>query len=220
LKSNTLVQKIAQNLLEGHFICQFTQPEHFKMLKSDVGIRHAVETCLQTLGRFLTMNPDETTFYAVHDKNTIDYKDESMRQFNIIRQKIRPTIGFLQTMANATIKPGETKVFIQGGQLIKVSDVIGGLSHNLAHIDTLTKLEWIKNKDAPLTEKVKTLFREAEKEGLIQLIDKVAERYIVTGKLDVMVETMLFIADSENLISGDSDSTASTADSNQERLSL
>jgi hypothetical protein len=217
---NTTIQKIALTLLEGDFICKFTQPERFKQIENDVHIRTSVENCLETLGRHLTLNSSETTYYAVHDRSTLDYKDESLRQFSIIRQKIRPTIGFLNTISSATTAPGDTNVFMQGGQVIKIANVISGLTHNTAYTDELTKLEWVKNKEAPLTDKVKSLFKEAEKEGLIQLIDKVAERYIVTGKLDVMVEIMLFIADSENIMSTETNDASVARDKKQVSLDL
>jgi hypothetical protein len=220
MKTDTDVQQIAIKLLQGDFICKFTHPEHFKQLQNEERVRTLVENCLETLGRHLTQNSNETTYFAVHDRDTMNYKEESERQFNVIRQKIRPTIGFLNTMASATAKQGETKVFMQGGQIIKIADVISGLTHNTAYTDTLTKLEWVKNKEAPLTDKVKTLFKEAEKEGLIQLIDKVAERYIVTGKLDVMVDMMLFIADSENIMSTENATSSTNSDRQQVCLDL
>lgn len=193
------LQAITTQLLEGKFICQFSDPDNFVLLQDDVDTRLKVENCLETLGRKLVINDSQSTYYVVHDKNTIDQKTEAEKQFNHIRQKIRPTLGFLDIISSALTSSSENKVFLQGGETIKISEVIAGLEHNQAHIDTLTRLDWIKRKDSPITDKVKTLFKEAEKEGLLALQDKVTERYLVTGKLDVMQEIMLFIAENEQL---------------------
>ena len=121
--------------------------------------------------------------------------------FERLRDRIRPTLSFLQLMAAINSAQGEAAVFIQGGEVLSVPEVIAGIEHNQVHISTLDRLVWVKKKDDPLSIKVRQLFKELEKEGLVALQNQQTERYIVTGKTDAIQDALAFIAEIEGLTS-------------------
>jgi len=104
-------------------------------------------------------------------------------------------------MAAINSAQGEAAVFIQGGEVLSVPEVIAGIEHNQVHISTLDRLVWVKKKDDPLSIKVRQLFKELEKEGLVALQNQQTERYIVTGKTDAIQDALAFIAEIEGLTS-------------------
>jgi hypothetical protein len=73
----------------------------------------------------------------------------------------------------------------------------------------LDRLIWVRKKDDPLSVKVRQLFKELEKEGLLAIKNPKTERYVVTGKTDVIQDALSFIVDIESI------SAPQASDSNQ-----
>jgi len=199
-----MLSSIASKLIQGEFICQYTNFAMFNEInKPDGEIKNKLEEFLLVVGRTLECSQSGNAFFAAHKKDAPGAKEESRRIFDKLRSKIRPTLSFLQLMAEINHTNGETGVFIQGGEILVVPEIIGALEKNQAHLSALDRLVWVKRKDEPLTQKVKSLFKELEKEGLVVIKNASLEHYVVTGKTDVIQDSMAFIADAENIYTED-----------------
>lgn len=195
-----MLSNIAIKLLQNEFICKYTNADMFNEIsKEDEVTKNQLESFLSVVGRTLQSSAGGTTFFAVHKPDAPNAKDEARKAFEMLREKIRPTLTFLQLMAEVNHKEGESKVFIQGGEILSVPDVIAGIERNQAHLSDLDRLIWVRKKDEALSVKVRLLFKELEKEGLLAVRDAKSERYIVTGKMDVMIDALAFIADIESI---------------------
>ena len=197
-----MLDDIAVRLIQGEFICQFTNPSMFNELAKEEGqTKRDINAFLAVVGRELQTNDRGTAFFAAHLPEAPGAKDEAKRVFERLRDRIRPTLSFLQLMAAINSAQGEAAVFIQAGEVLSVPEVIAGIEHNQVHISTLDRLVWVKKKDDPLSIKVRQLFKELEKEGLVALQNQQTERYIVTGKTDAIQDALAFIAEIEGLTS-------------------
>jgi hypothetical protein len=196
-----MLSEIAVRLIQGEFICKFTNSSMFNELaKDDERTKNSIEAFLSVADRTLQINDRGTAYFAAHAPEAIGAKDEARKIFERLRERIRPTLSFLQLMASISTKDDESSVFIQGGELLSISEIIAGLEHNQVHLADLDRLIWVKKKDDPLSVKVRHLFKELEKEGLLMLQNPKLERYIVTGKTDAIQDAMAFIAEMEGLI--------------------
>lgn len=195
-----MLNEIAIRLIQGEFICQFTNAPMFNELsKDDERTQNDIEVFLSVVGRTLQSNERGTAYFAAHRPDVLGAKEEAKKVFERLRERIRPTLSFLQLMASINATEGESSVFIQGGEVLSVPEVIAGIEHNQVHLSTLDRLIWVKKKDDPLSVKVRQLFKELEKEGLLALQNPKAERYVVTGKTDAIQDALAFIAEIEGL---------------------
>ena len=205
-----MLSEIALKLIQGEFICQYTNANLFNELNNeDEVIKQEVERFLSVIGRTLQTNTRGTTFFAAHLPDSPGAKEEAKKAFEKLRERIRPTLSFLQLMAEINAHEGESSVFIQGGEILSVPEVIAGIEHNQAHLNSLDRLIWVRKKDDPLSVKVRQLFKELEKEGLLAIKNPKTERYVVTGKTDVIQDALSFIVDIESI------SAPQASDSNQ-----
>lgn len=197
-----MLNDIAMRLLQNQFICKFTQADLFNEIHHENEIvKTELERFLAVIGRSLQLSAGGTTYFVVHTADSPGAKEEARKAFELLREKIRPTLSFLQLMAQITHQEGESSVFIQGGEILSVPEVISGIEQNQAHTNSLDRLVWVKKKDDPLTVKVRSLFKELEKEGLLALRNQKTERYVVTGKTDVMMDALEFIVEAEGIAS-------------------
>lgn len=195
-----MLNEIAIRLIQGEFICKFTNASMFNELsKDDERTKNDIEAFLSVAGRTLQINERGTAYFSAHRPDAIGAKEEAKKVFERLRERIRPTLSFLQLMYSINVTEGESSVFIQGGELLSVAEIIAGIEHNQAHLSVLDRLIWVKKKDDPLSVKVRQLFKELEKEGLLTLQNPKMERYVVTGKADTIQDALAFIAEMEGL---------------------
>ncbi len=195
-----MLNEIAIRLIQGEFICKFTNALMFNELaKDDERTKSEIESFLSVAGRTLQINERGTAYFSAHRPEAVGAKEEAKKVFERLRERIRPTLSFLQLMASINSAEGESSVFIQGGEHLSVPKVISAIEHNQVHLSTLDRLPWVKKKEDPLSVKVRQLFKELEKEGLLHLQNPTIERYIVTGKTDAIQDALAFIAEIEGL---------------------
>jgi hypothetical protein len=188
---------LLERLLEGEFICAVTDEHSFHKLQIEALVND-LNHFLRPLNRRVAKNDDGSVFFLAYCDLTQDARQHLSHQFASTVQSLLPMLEWMQLVQEALGRDGA----LNAGDTIKLQDFESkvvdnhSLIHRLAHLahDRVFK----SNSDKPDMQ-IKQVFKRIKELGYLYQPHKDRQFYIVTGKVEQLIELVRFIKDEENL---------------------
>jgi hypothetical protein len=174
---------LLERLLEGEFICSITDEHSFHKLQNDELVND-LNHFLRPLNRRVAKNDDGSVYFLAYCDLTQNARQHLSHQFASTVQSLLP---MLEWNAGDTIKLQDFESKVVDNQ---------SLIHRLAHLanDRVFK----STSDKPDMQ-IKQVFKRIKEMGYLHQPHKDRLFYIVTGKVEQLIELVRFIKDEENL---------------------
>jgi hypothetical protein len=188
---------LLEGLLEGEFICSITDVHSFHKLQNDELV-HDLNHFLRPLNRRVAKNDDGSVYFLAYCDLTQNARQHLSHQFASTVQSLLPMLEWMQLVQEALGRDGA----LNAGDTIKLQDFESkvvdnqSLIHRLAHLanDRVFK----STSDKPDMQ-IKQVFKRIKELGYLYQPHKDRLFYIVTGKVEQLIELVRFIKDEENL---------------------
>ena len=188
---------LLERLLEGEFICAVTDEHSFHKLQNDELV-HDLDHFLRPLNRRVAKNDDGSVFFLAYCDLTQNARQHLSHQFASTVQSILPMLEWMQLVQEALGRDGA----LSAGDTIKLQDFESKVVDNQSLIQRLGHLANDKvfrsTSDKPDMQ-IKQVFKRIRELGYLYQPHKDRLFYIVTGKVEQLIELVRFIKDEENL---------------------
>jgi hypothetical protein len=188
---------LLERLLEGEFICAVTDEHSFHKLQNEALVND-LNHFLRPLNRRVAKNDDGSVYFLAYCDLTQNARQHLSHQFASTVQSLLPMLEWMQLVQEALGRDGA----LNAGDTIKLQDFESkvvdnqSLIHRLAHLanDRVFK----STSDKPDMQ-IKQVFKRIKEMGYLYQPHKDRLFYIVTGKVEQLIELVRFIKDEENL---------------------
>ena len=188
---------LLERLLEGEFICAVTDEHSFHKLQNDELV-HDLDHFLRPLNRRVAKNDDGSVFFLAYCDLTQNARQHLSHQFASTVQSLLPMLEWMQLVQEALGRDGA----LSAGDTIKLQDFESKVVDNQSLIQRLGHLANDKvfrsTSDKPDMQ-IKQVFKRIRELGYLYQPHKDRLFYIVTGKVEQLIELVRFIKDEENL---------------------
>lgn len=193
---------LLERLLEGEFICAVTDEHSFHKLQNDELV-HDLDHFLRPLNRRVAKNDDGSVFFLAYCDLTQNARQHLSHQFASTVQSLLPMLEWMQLVQEALGRDGA----LSAGDTIKLQDFESKVVDNQSLIQRLGHLandKVFKSTSDKPDMQIKQVFKRIKELGYLYQPHKDRLFYIVTGKVEQLIELVRFIKDEENLpIDGD-----------------
>lgn len=188
---------LLERLLAGDFICQISDEDSFRHLSSEQ-TQQEINHYLRPLNRRLVSNDDHSVFFLGYHELTAAAREHLSNQFTLTVQSLLPVLEWLQLVQETMGRDSA----LTAGDTIKLQEFVLRTEDNqsLRHrLNQLAADRFFNSQSEQLDNQVKLIFRRLKEHGY--LLQPHAERqyYIVTAKIDYLIDVIRFIRDEEHL---------------------
>jgi hypothetical protein len=188
---------LLERLLEGEFICAITDDHSFHKLQNDELVED-LNHFLRPLNRRVAKNDDGSVCFLAYCDLTQNARQHLSHQFASTVQSLLPMLEWMQLVQEALGRDGA----LSAGDTIKLQDFESKVVDNQSLIQRLAQLAQDKvfksTSDKPDMQ-IKQVFKRIKELGYLYQPHKDRLFYIVTGKVEQLIELVRFIKDEENL---------------------
>jgi hypothetical protein len=188
---------LLERLLEGEFICAITDDHSFHKLQNDELVED-LNHFLRPLNRRVAKNDDGSVYFLAYCDLTQNARQHLSHQFASTVQSLLPMLEWMQLVQEALGRDGA----LSAGDTIKLQDFESKVVDNQSLIQRLAQLAQDKvfksTSDKPDMQ-IKQVFKRIKELGYLYQPHKDRLFYIVTGKVEQLIELVRFIKDEENL---------------------
>ena len=188
---------LLERLLEGEFICAVTDEHSFHKLQNDELV-HDLDHFLRPLNRRVAKNDDGSVFFLAYCDLTQNARQHLSHQFASTVQSLLPMLEWMQLVQEALGRDGA----LSAGDTIKLQDFESKVVDNQSLIQRLGHLandKVFKSTSDKPDMQIKQVFKRIRELGYLYQPHKDRLFYIVTGKVEQLIELVRFIKDEENL---------------------
>ena len=188
---------LLERLLEGEFICAVTDEHSFHKLQIEALVND-LNHFLRPLNRRVAKNDDGSVFFLAYCDLTQDARQHLSHQFASTVQSLLPMLEWMQLVQEALGRDGA----LNAGDTIKLQDFESKVvdNHSLIHrLDHLAHDRVFKSTSDKPDMQIKQVFKRIKELGYLYQPHKDRQFYIVTGKVEQLIELVRFIKDEENL---------------------
>lgn len=194
---NHLPGQLLERLLAGDFICAVTDEDAFRHLQDET-TREAVNDYLKPLNRRLACNPEASVWFLAWLELTSEARDQLSSQLALTLHSLQPLLEWMQLVQEALGKDA----VVSAGDVLKPAEFTLKCEDNASLKDRLQRLasdRFFNSQSDALDNQVKLIFRRLKEHGY--LLQPHAERqyYLVTSKVDYLIDLIRFIRDEESL---------------------
>ncbi|WP_088329804.1 hypothetical protein [Lacimicrobium sp. SS2-24] len=188
---------LLERLLEGAFICAVSDEHSFHKLQSE-SLREDLNHFLRPLNRRITHSEDGSVFFLAYHDLSEPARQQLSQQFNQTIQSLLPMLEWMQLVQEALGRDGALTV----GDTIKLQEFSMKVEDNQSLRQRLALLaadKVFKSTSEQLDMQIKQVFKRIRELGYLHQPHRDRQFYIVTGKIEHLIELVRFIKDEENL---------------------
>jgi len=188
---------LLERLLEGEFICTVTDEHSFHKLQND-DLVDDLNHFLRPLNRRVAKNDDGSVYFLAYCDLNPKVRIHLGQQFTSTVQSLLPMLEWMQWVQEALGRDGA----LSAGDTIKLQDFESKVVDNQSLIQRLAHLandKLFKSTSDKPDMQIKQVFKRIKELGYLYQPHKDRLFYIVTGKVEQLIELVRFIKDEENL---------------------
>lgn len=188
---------LLERLLEGEYICTVTDEHSFHKLQNEELVEN-LNHFLRPLNRRVAKNDDGSVYFLAYCDLTQQARQHLSHQFNATVQSLLPMLEWMQLVQEAMGRDGA----LSAGDTIKLQDFESKVVDNQSLIQRLAQLaadKLFKSSSDKADMQIKQVFKRIKELGYLHQPHKDRLFYLVTGKVEQLIELVRFIKDEENL---------------------
>lgn len=188
---------LLERLLAGDFICQVSDEDAFRHLSNEQ-TQQDINHYLRPLNRRLVANDDHSVFFLGYHELTKDAREQLSSQFALTVQSLLPLLEWLQLVQETLGRDSA----LTAGDTIKLQEFVLRTEDNQSLRQRLNQLasdRFFNSQSEQLDNQIKLIFRRLKEHGYLLQPHQDRQYYIVTGKIDYLIDVIRFIRDEEHL---------------------
>ncbi|MUH71826.1 condensin complex protein MksE [Psychrosphaera haliotis] len=188
---------VLEKLLSGHFICETTDEDSYRFLKTSAG-RMEVEAHLAVLNRQLTHAAEEQVFFASYQTIGETERVKLGKQFEDVSNHLLPLIEWLLLVQESL----NNDLSLSQGMNLRLNELQTIIEDTPAYAEQLNKISryaLFGSKAAELDAQLKLVFKRLVELGYLIKPNQDKQIYTVTGKIDYLFDVLKFIDETEQL---------------------
>ncbi|MBU2115053.1 MAG: hypothetical protein KKE94_14915 [Gammaproteobacteria bacterium] len=188
---------LLERLLAGDFICQVSDEDAFRHLSAEQ-TQQEINHYLRPLNRRLVANDDNSVFFLGYHELTKEAREQLSSQFALTVQSLLPLLEWLQLVQETLGRDSA----LTAGDTIKLQEFILRTEDNQSLRQRLNQLasdRFFNSQSEQLDNQIKLIFRRLKEHGYLLQPHQDRQYYIVTGKIDYLIDIIRFIRDEEHL---------------------
>lgn len=193
---------LLERLLNGDFICQISDAEGYRHL-SEESTQQAINDYLRPLNRRLVSNEDHSVYFLGYHELTLTAREHLSGQFALTVQSLLPVLEWLQLVQETLGRDSA----LTAGDTIKLQEFVLRTEDNQSlrqRLNALAADKFFNSQSEALDLQVKLIFRRLREHGYLLQPHHDRQYYVVTGKIDYLIDLIRFIRDEEHLPVDDS----------------
>ncbi|XKG32445.1 hypothetical protein LG277_02490 [Vreelandella aquamarina] len=188
---------LLERLLAGEFVCAVSDESAFRQLQDD-SLREALDAYLRPLNRRLASNSEGSVYFLAWRQVDDAAREQLSRQLNETVHHLLPLLEWLQLVQealgrDAVLAPGDV---LKPGELQARSEDNPSLRER---IERLATDSFFGSQSEQLDAQVKQVFKRLKEHGYLLQPHSDRQVYLVTGKIDYLIDWVRFIRDEEQL---------------------
>ncbi|MFT2090373.1 hypothetical protein [uncultured Paraglaciecola sp.] len=188
---------LLERLLEGEFICTVTDEHSFHKLQNEALVEE-FNHFLRPLNRRVAKSEDGSVYFLAYCDLNQNARHHLSGQFASTVQSLLPMLEWMQLVQEALGRDGA----LSAGDTIKLQDFESKVVDNQSLMQRLAHLaadKVFKSSSDKADMQIKQVFKRIKELGYLHQPHKDRLFYIVTGKIEHLIELVRFIKDEENL---------------------
>ena len=188
---------LLEQLLSGGFICEVTDSQAFRHLQ-DEQQREAIDQYLRPLNRRLASNPEGNVWFLAWRELTQPLRDQLSQQFKETLDSLIPMLKLLQltqeTMGHETV--------LTANDILNRHELAARIENNPSlreQLHALVQTRFFQSQSEDVAGQLKQVFERLRSNGYLHQPHKDRHHYVVTGKIDYLVDLTRFIREEENI---------------------
>ncbi|MCG7533335.1 hypothetical protein MHM98_18565 [Psychrobium sp. MM17-31] len=188
---------LLESLLAGASICQVTNEEAYRRLSDEV-VREELNHFLRPLNRRVASSSDNSVYFLAYQELNSDAREHLSKEFKQTIQSLLPLLEWMQLVQESLGRDGA----LSAGDTIKFQEFALRTEDNQSLRQRFTQLasdRFFKSSSDNLDAQLKQVFKRLKETGYLHQPHKDRQFYVVTGKIEQLVEMVRFIKDEESL---------------------
>ena len=188
---------LLESLLAGASICQVTNEEAYRRLSDEV-VREELNHFLRPLNRRVASSSDGSVYFLAYQELNSDAREHLSKEFKQTIQSLLPLLEWMQLVQESLGRDGA----LSAGDTIKFQEFALRTEDNQSLRQRFTQLasdRFFKSSSDNLDAQLKQVFKRLKETGYLHQPHKDRQFYVVTGKIEQLVEMVRFIKDEESL---------------------
>lgn len=188
---------LLEQLLAGEFICAVTDNSAFRRLQ-DEQQRNAIDEYLRPLNRRLASNPEGSVWFLAWRELTPALREQLSQQFKDTLDSLIPMLKLLQ-LAQETL--GHENV-LTANDILNRHELAARIENNPSlreQLQVLVHTRFFQSQSEDVAGQLKQVFDRLRSHGYLYQPHKDRHHYIVTGKIDYLIDLTRFIREEENI---------------------
>ena len=188
---------LLEQLLSGGFICEVTDSQAFRHLQ-DEQQREAIDQYLRPLNRRLASNPEGNVWFLAWRELTQPLRDQLSQQFKETLDSLIPMLKLLQltqeTMGHETV--------LTANDILNRHELAARIENNPSlreQLHALVQTRFFQSQSEDVAGQLKQVFERLRSNGYLHQPHKDRHHYVVTGKIDYLIDLTRFIREEENI---------------------
>ncbi len=188
---------LLERLLAGDFICRITDEDAYRHLSNEQ-TQQDINHYLRPLNRRLVSNDDQSVYFLGYYELSKEAREQLSQQFAQTVQSLLPLLEWLQLVQETLGRD----CALTAGDTIKLQEFVLRTEDNQSlrqRLNTLASDRFFNSQSEQLDSQVKLIFRRLKEHGYLLQPHADRQYYIVTGKIDYLIDVIRFIRDEEHL---------------------
>lgn len=188
---------LLEKLLSGAFICTVTDSHNHERLQ-DEQVRKEIDTYLRPLNRRLACSSDQAVWYLAWLELNQELRDSLSQQLRETLDSLIPMLGLMQLVQDTT---GSDQV-LSAHDVLNRHDLAARIENNPSlrqQLQQLCSTSLFNSKAEDVGGQLKLVFDRLCQIGYLLQPHKDRQHFIVTGKIDYLLELVRFIQEEERI---------------------
>ncbi|MBR9923833.1 MAG: hypothetical protein GYB28_02430 [Gammaproteobacteria bacterium] len=188
---------LLERLLAGEFVCAISDDNAFRHLTNEE-TRDAIDDYLRPLNRRLASNDEGSVYFLAWRQLNEAAREQLSRQLSDTVNSLLPLLEWLQLVQEALGRD----TLAAPGDVLKPAEFSAKCEDNQSLRERLERLatdSFFGSQSDQLDAQVKQLFKRLKEHGYLLQPHTERQVFVVTGKIDYLIEVVRFIRDEENL---------------------
>ncbi|UYV19723.1 hypothetical protein K1Y77_03320 [Halomonas qaidamensis] len=188
---------LLERLLAGEFVCAVSDDNAFRHLTNEE-TRDAIDDYLRPLNRRLASNDEGSVYFLAWRQLNETAREQLSRQLSDTVNSLLPLLEWLQLVQEALGRD----TLAAPGDVLKPAEFSAKCEDNQSLRERLERLatdSFFGSQSDQLDAQVKQLFKRLKEHGYLLQPHTERQVFVVTGKIDYLIEVVRFIRDEENL---------------------
>lgn len=188
---------LLETLLAGASICNVSDEEAFRRLSDEV-VCEELNHFLRPLNRRIASSNDGSVYFLAYQDLNASAREHLSKEFKQTIQSLLPLLEWMQLVQESLGRDGA----LSAGDTIKFQEFALRTEDNQSlrqRFNQLASDRFFKSNSDSLDQQLKQVFKRLKETGYLHQPHKDRQFYIVTGKIEQLVEMVRFIKDEESL---------------------